>query len=1135
MSILLLYWREAGCLRIRSGNGEAKSRMSDETTPLEKLPVLKDDPLFWGDESFDPSQDAFNHEAYAKAIFDILNENEPPLSIGLFGPWGIGKSTVISILFKLIGAAKESKLKPIYFNAWKYSADSFRRQLLIEVAKQVYAGNAELDAKVLRLEQLNYTDVLREEEKDGILSQIRTALRSQVRLREPGVARILLALVVLAVGGIFAAIDKSVFPFASSAFAALLLFFLRLKFEDLFIIQESPVYDPKLIFPEQFEAEFRKLISSSGPIGTSRPVVVIDDIDRCEASTIRDILVSIKTFVGQENCFFIVPCDDRSAIQVFGDPNQKKGYEDELLRKYFNVGVRIAPLMATDLVDFANSVSKRTKIPPSVIQIAILANYRDARKMKHFLNTFAVKYAIAKARRLSGFMPVDIDANLPSFAKTVLIEDLFPELFGKIVEHPEIYEAIEGAALRGQSDALLTKFGLQTWETEYPGLKGILEKTRDIKIAHIEVFLSLKTTNPEAKIPRGWELKNSVVQGEQVAVEEILKLINTDSTRSALSELLIDLLDKTTDTFLKNTISVSLACYLKEDLIREGDKQRLAREISHALTYKPGQNASQHRAIYALRCAADAGGTTLEDLLNKYQKELGELDQPSEGLEHTINALFERTENQSSLSAVLNKRFEQWVTTDKGLTLLTKLQLPSALKQEERLPSTANLEKIATAISAESTPAVIASNSLRKQVLLKYWSNELAGPLADRLVLILQQAQSDATYDPRISFVIRLILDQPASLEPKNASTLWPLVQQSYNRMTDANAKMEIHRAILVFAARCPSPGQQQDAKNFAVQNWQSFSDQSLRDVMSYLGTFEHESGQELQKALVQQQFTFLQNELQNPTDRTMQRLTLCFENTGLLSAQAMQSILLKALETSDNAFTVWCPKVGEFCKNMEPGFAHQVVERCLSLVSGSYTQARRQGFFELFATVLPLVKPDLIPQQLQSYFALCKHSDAGIRNPAVAVLAKVRKEVEEQDFKLGLNTLVRDICRMAPTEVAGYRQVLDSAMEHSAFFGEYEWRDLADLSKRSIQQADTGLQDYGLQIVEKMPRIPAEHEQDLLHLLITVARGTDGARKDRADKILRKVPDSDLGANARKTLGEYLTPPMKPEKTQRS
>ncbi len=101
-----------------------------------------------GVSGFDPGLDAFNHEAYARAIFSILSENPPPLSIGLLGPWGIGKSTIIGILLKLILQVKDGNLRSIYFNAWKYSGDAFRRQFLIEVAKQVYQGNSDCDAVV---------------------------------------------------------------------------------------------------------------------------------------------------------------------------------------------------------------------------------------------------------------------------------------------------------------------------------------------------------------------------------------------------------------------------------------------------------------------------------------------------------------------------------------------------------------------------------------------------------------------------------------------------------------------------------------------------------------------------------------------------------------------------------------------------------------------------------------------------------------------------------------------------------------------------------------------------------------------------------------------------------------------------
>lgn len=122
--------------------------MGEDYSKLNQFHVLRDDPLFINGAGFNPSEDAFNHAAYAKALFEILSHNEPPLSIGLFGPWGIGKSTVVGILEGLIKGDNKKRLKQIYFNAWKYSGDSFRRQFLISVAKQVYEAHPDATAKV---------------------------------------------------------------------------------------------------------------------------------------------------------------------------------------------------------------------------------------------------------------------------------------------------------------------------------------------------------------------------------------------------------------------------------------------------------------------------------------------------------------------------------------------------------------------------------------------------------------------------------------------------------------------------------------------------------------------------------------------------------------------------------------------------------------------------------------------------------------------------------------------------------------------------------------------------------------------------------------------------------------------------
>jgi len=85
----------------------------------------------------------------------------------------------------------------------------------------------------------------------------------------------------------------------------------------------------------------------------------------------------------------------------------------------------------------------------------------------------------------------------------------------------------------------------------------------------------------------------------------------------------------------------------------------------------------------------------------------------------------------------------------------------------------------------------------------------------------------------------------------------------------------------------------------------------------------------------------------------------------------------------------------------------------------------------------------------------------------------------------------------------------------------------MAALAKRSLSQADTALQEYGISLIERMPTIPSEHDADIIHLLAGIARGTNAAQKERADKLLRKVAEPDLSAKAKETLQEYLSPPQ--------
>ncbi len=1095
---------------------------------LGRYSLIRDEPLFLQGESYDRTLDIFNHEAYAKAIYNVIANNDPPLSIGLFGPWGAGKSTVVGILFRLIENSPDNKLKPIYFNAWKYSGDSFRRQFLINFATQVYKGHPEGQQEVRRLEQLNHTQVLREEIEKSFIEKLRELLSVNIRLRETGLARLLLAATVLLVGAVSAFFGRSFVPFVPSLFAALLIFFLKLKFEDLFLIQENAVYDPQLIFPEQFEKEFGTLAAPKGPLGDSRAVVVIDDIDRCEAETVRDILISIKTFLGHENCYFIVPCDDKSIVRVFQGPNQERGYREEELRKYFNVGIRMSPLMDTDLVDFANAITRTTGMPQSVVQMAILANCRDARKMKHFLNIFTARYAIAKSRKESGFLPFDVDSNLPAFAKAVLLQDLFPDLYARMVQNPELYRILEKAALGTAADAELEKFGLNEWSKKYPGLSGILQRTREVSIDDAETLLSLKTTNPESRIPNGRELSRAIIEGNSERVDEILQLVATDEHRTNVKDLLVDHLRKASGIFLKNVLATSLRVYNRAGFLADSEALQLRDEISYRLLHDDSQKVTAHNPQEALRCVRDHNEASLQDLLARYEKEIGAIAEPLRDGDSIINAIYQFAKPSKSFVDILNGKFEIWVENQAGLAQLLRLDKQQDLQENEQIPSKKVLAKIANSITSnkpESTTGMHL-NSLKMDVLFKYWTNELAPNVAQRILQIFVQYQSDTEYLPPVRFAIESMVNEPRLLEPEYSPQILPHVQNWFSRVTEENDKAKILKLVMIFAAECQDSAAQVAARSFLLEAWKHSTDEQLRQSLAFIGEFEEQKATALEKNLLEQEFSLAEGELDTPTDRTKQRLQLCYDYRKHLTSSAISAFLLKALKSQDSAFPTWQAVIHTYLDKLEDTFPFEVAETSLSLTTESYPQERQEALFALFARTLSQVKEHSKPQLLHIYFPLCEHADIQVRNAAASILGSVKQGVDEQNFQLRLNALFRNLCDKNPAEIPRYRPVLDAAMKHKGFFGDDEWDDLGGLVKRLLLATDSSLNDQGLDLFEQVPKMPEKHEVDLVQALVNLATTGNDPQSERSVNILKALPKKTLASKSRKILEGFLKKP---------
>lgn len=82
-----------------------------------------------------------NTSTYVDALVHCVNNapDNKTFTIGLFGEWGSGKSSIVKTALERIedeAKKKKEKVATIIYDSWKYSGDSFRRMFLYELRKE---------------------------------------------------------------------------------------------------------------------------------------------------------------------------------------------------------------------------------------------------------------------------------------------------------------------------------------------------------------------------------------------------------------------------------------------------------------------------------------------------------------------------------------------------------------------------------------------------------------------------------------------------------------------------------------------------------------------------------------------------------------------------------------------------------------------------------------------------------------------------------------------------------------------------------------------------------------------------------------------------------------------------------------
>ena len=404
--------------------------------------------------------DLLNNEAIATTVIGLLTEKpEHPVTIGIHGDWGSGKSSILEMIEA--GFAQDDKVLCLKFNGWRFQGFEDAKIALIEgivaglIEKRPVLTKAAIAVKDVysRIDWLKvakktgglaitaYTGIPTPDQVQAMVSTLDGMIADPVKM---ATKENLLSVV----GGI-----KSI-----------------LKPVDTKNIPEEV---------EEFRKAFDKLLNAAG---IKQLVVLIDDLDRCLPDTAIETLEAIRLFVFTARTAFVVAADEAmieySVRKHFPDLPETTGprdYARNYLEKLIQVPFRIPALGDTEtqiyvtlllagaelgetdpdyikLINAARLKLKRpwqsTPLDAATINSAlgskkdrahnalmlsdqigpILASGSkgNPRQIKRFLNMLLLRHKIAEAR---GFGD---EIKLPVLAKLMLAERFLPSLFDQI-------------------------------------------------------------------------------------------------------------------------------------------------------------------------------------------------------------------------------------------------------------------------------------------------------------------------------------------------------------------------------------------------------------------------------------------------------------------------------------------------------------------------------------------------------------------------------------------------------------------------------------------------------------------------------------------------------------------------------
>ena len=396
------------------------------TAPLQAQAILIDD-----------VEEAPTHDfiSLSKTISNLIRNSIPHFTIGIYGEWGTGKTTLMksieSNLQNTESFTNDKKVLTMWFNAWKYEReDSLATVSLLKTVGYSMAGHPRFDT----------------------LSK--TIFRGLTIVSKDMMEHIAMEVVAKQNSANDEEIDQ--------------------KMDYLNKMYRDSVYYEGL---DKIKREIHA-IRNEDP--ECRVVIFIDDLDRCSPAKALEILESIKLFLDIEGFVFVIGLSHKTVTQLISHEYKATGIRGEdYIKKIIQIPIRIPSWSKESIIDLINhSIAPRlnsdyTKfLCQNSVMVARVVDY-NPRQLKRFINNVIVAFETFASKKDSP----EIQFNEIFLFK--ILKSEWPEFYTEFIHNKDFREIVRWMITKPRDLRKYFKY-IKTFTEEHPTER----KNRRISLLH---------------------------------------------------------------------------------------------------------------------------------------------------------------------------------------------------------------------------------------------------------------------------------------------------------------------------------------------------------------------------------------------------------------------------------------------------------------------------------------------------------------------------------------------------------------------------------------------------------------------------------------------------------------------------